>query len=75
MEKLAGKDAQEALLADDEVDLLFSSEEHLRSPSHANKASDEDFCLMPRFNSNRGQFAQRHLFKSGFKTDISSMLK
>ena len=46
-------------LQDDEVDMLVCG------AVHAKDNIDEDFGL--RINSRRGEFAQKYLFKSGFK--------
>ena len=54
---------------DDEVDNLLLSQK----VSHAQSCHDEDFGL--RFNSKRGEFAQRYLFKSGFRNSHSAQEK
>lgn len=73
MDKLTGNDVPEPVLADEEVDQMFASKD-MQSPSHLQREGD-DFCLMSRINSKRGQFAQRVLFKSGFKgDDINSLM-
>ena len=58
---------------DDEVDMLVCGQKENRSSKfadatlavHAKDNIDEDFGL--RINSRRGEFAQKYLFKSGFK--------
>lgn len=60
-------------LQDDEVDMLVCGQKENRSSKfadatlavHAKDNIDEDFGL--RINSRRGEFAQKYLFKSGFK--------
>ena len=60
-------------LQDDEVDMLVCGAKENRSSKfadatlavHAKDNIDEDFGL--RINSRRGEFAQKYLFKSGFK--------
>jgi len=51
---------------DEEVDNLLLSQK----VSHAQSCHEEDFGL--RFNSKRGEFAQRYLFKSGFRNSHSA---
>jgi hypothetical protein len=51
----------ESNFEDEEVDNLHLSQK----VSHARSCHDEDFGL--RVNSKRGEFAQRYLFKSGFR--------
>ena len=56
----------ESSFEDDEVDNLHLSQ---KIP-HARSCHDEDFGL--RVNQKRGEFAQRYLFKSGFRNSLSN---
>jgi len=53
---------------DDEVDRLTCQRKELNLAVHAKDNHDDDYGL--RVNSRRIEFAQKYLFKSGFKDNV-----